>query len=239
MLHSAVYGTAIYIKSIIEEFEVIYENSSNNIFVSAIRLSGINLVNIYKPLSVSWQEGVLPVFDHPICYSGDFNSHHELWDYQHNNFDGELLVNWINNEDLHVIHSSKDRKTFRSARWNTETNPDLVLVSEALSSSDFLRKSVLTIFLHSQHRSTVVEFGISIPIIHSLNKPRWNFSKANWLSFEKEMDHVIKFIPPTVENYSRFINLTNSTAKKHIPRGFRVNYIPGWSKRCDELYLKF
>lgn len=33
--------------------------------------------------------------------------------------------------------------------------------------------------------------------------------------------------------------MVKSTAKKHIPRGFRRNYIPGWNKAADQLYKEF
>lgn len=35
------------------------------------------------------------------------------------------------------------------------------------------------------------------------------------------------------------MNLTQTIAKKHIPRGFRQTYIPGWDVRCSTLYDKF
>lgn len=45
------------------------------------------------------------------------------------------------------------------------------------------------------------------------------------LAMNNEMDYVVNFIPPKIENYTRFMNLTQTIAKKHVPRGFRQTYI--------------
>ena len=79
---------------------------------------------------------------------------------------------------------------------------------------------------------------MTIHLVHSLDKPRWNFQKAKWSEFSMEMDHVIQFMPPKVDNYERFIKLSKSIAKKHVPRGVRQTYIPGWNKNCENLYEK-
>ena len=39
-----------------------------------------------------------------------------------------------------------------------------------------------------------------------------------------------------IENYDRFCGLGKYIAKKHIPRGFRKQYVPGWNTKCNELY---
>lgn len=76
-------------------------------------------------------------------------------------------------------------------------------------------------------------------MVNSFPKSRWNFNKANWDAFSEEMEHTIQFIHPCRHNYNRFCNLIKSIAKKHIPRGFRENYIPGWNAECQSLYSEF
>lgn len=73
----------------------------------------------------------------------------------------------------------------------------------------------------------------------STPRPRWNFKKANWPSFTVDLDKVIRWIPPNIENYSRFVRAVTSTAKKFIPRGFRKSYVPGWNAESDRLYKEF
>ncbi|KAG5897317.1 hypothetical protein JTB14_022056 [Gonioctena quinquepunctata] len=46
----------------------------------------------------------------------------------------------------------------------------------------------------------------------------------------------IRFIQPKAKNYHKFIGLMIAVAKKHIPRGFRKEYIPGWSEESQSPY---
>jgi hypothetical protein len=38
---------------------------------------------------------LLKLFPHPASYVGDFNSHSPLWDYEHNDADGNRLLEWM------------------------------------------------------------------------------------------------------------------------------------------------
>ena len=94
-------------------------------------------------------------------------------------------------------------------------------------------------FPHSQHRPILIKTGISIPSVTSLEKPRWNFSKANWQTFRSEVDKLLRFVPARVDNYNRFVGIIKSVAKRTIPRGFRKTYIPCWSNELENLYRSY
>jgi hypothetical protein len=49
----------------------------------------------------------------------------------------------------------------------------------------------------------------------------------------------VKRISPTPDNYDTFARLVSKTARRHIPRGCRVEYIPGLSKECAEEYQEY
>lgn len=234
------YGTATYVKSNIENAALISTNTAEMIFTIIINVGGTNIVNIYKPPNTSWPTETIQTVDHPAIYMGDFNSHHTQWKYSQNDNNGNALVEWYEKNDLHLVFDAKDRGTFKSARWKNEYNPDLCFVTKNSNGSPIqARRSVEKDFPHSQHRPVVVELGYQIPIIKSTPRPRWNFNKANWPSFTVDLDKVIRWIPPNIENYSRFINAITSTAKKFIPRGFRKGYVPGWNAESDRLYKEF
>lgn len=75
---------------------------------------------------------------------------------------------------------------------------------------------------------------------HSFNpKAKVELQKAKWSEFARELNKIIGWIPPTDKNYSRFTGALISIAKKTIPRGSRKNYIPGWSRRCEQLLSEF
>lgn len=97
-------------------------------------------------------------------------------------------------------------------------------------------RNVLNDFLRRQHRPVMANIGIQIPITKSIQKPRWNFQKANWEEYRKRLDDNIRWIKPVSTNYGHFVGMVISTAKKCVPRGVRKDYIPGWSKESDDLY---
>jgi hypothetical protein len=100
-------------------------------------------------------------------------------------------------------------------------------------------RKILSDFPHSQHRPAVIEIGIRIPLITSFPRPRWNLQKANWKEYARNLDKCLGWIPPKAANYNRFVGAVIATAKKHIPRGYRKQYIPGWSKKSEDLYKEF
>ena len=54
-----------------------------------------------------------------------------------------------------------------------------------------------------------------------------------------ELELAIKKIAPTSSNYDSFATLVKKTARKHIPRVCRVEYIPGLTKESSDLYEEY
>lgn len=76
------------------------------------------------------------------------------------------MATWASNNELHLVHDAKGRKTFKSKIWNTETNPDLCFVSTDSEGEPLhVTREVLPSFPNSQHRPIVIEVGLSIPIV--------------------------------------------------------------------------
>uniref|UniRef100_H3A6M1 Endonuclease/exonuclease/phosphatase domain-containing protein n=1 Tax=Latimeria chalumnae TaxID=7897 RepID=H3A6M1_LATCH len=91
----------------------------------------------------------------------------------------------------------------------------------------------------SQHRPSIINVGIEIPVITSTLEPRWNFKKAGWETFQKSVDTNIRWIPPTTDAFNRFIGIIKAAAKRSIPRGFRKTYIPCWTEEGEALYQEY
>lgn len=68
---------------------------------------------------------------------------------------------------------------------------------------------------------------------------KWNLKKANWSSFSKDLDSIVKWIPRIPESYSRFTKAIISSAKRNIPRGYRKEYTPGWNDQCEDLLAEY
>lgn len=146
----------------------------------------------------------------------------------------------MDREDVSLLFDAKDKGTFRSGRWQKDYNPDLCFVTrDDLRQSLHANRKVLNDFPRSQHRPVMVNIGIQILITKSIQKPRWNFQKANWEEYRNRLDDDIRWIKSVSTNYDRFVGMVISTAKKCIPRGVRKDFIPGWSKESDDLYQEY
>jgi Reverse transcriptase (RNA-dependent DNA polymerase)/Endonuclease/Exonuclease/phosphatase family len=239
-VHHHAYGIATYVKSTIDNATLIETKDNDNVYLVTIQVADVKIVNIYKPPNVLWPAVTLPVYQHPAVYAGDFNSHHTSWRYQSDDNNGIKLTDWADTNHMVLIFDAKDKGTFHSGRWQRDYNPDLCFVSSNGTDRHMhISRRVLNDFPRSQHRPVMLESGIQIPLINSVPRPRWNFNKADWKSFTKDLDSNIRWIPPSAQNYSRFVGVVISTAKKHIPRGYRKEYIPGWSAESDRLYQEF
>ena len=115
-----------------------------------VDVDGYKIVNVYKPPPTPLQTTDLPVFPHPVLYSGDFNCPHVNWGYSSNSADGECLVAWASLNGLVPLHDPKDMATFHLGRWNTGTNSDLVFVSVG-PDSRLPDRRILEKFPRSQH----------------------------------------------------------------------------------------
>lgn len=234
------YGIATYVRSSITNYQVISESVNNNVFTIVVEICGVTVVNVYKPPNVIWMNSPIVAQAGPTVYIGDFNSHHTSWGYTYTDINGELITEWADRNQLHLLFDAKDRGTFHSARWRQDYNPDLCFVSaneynQPLSAS----RTVLRNFPNSQHRPVLISVGVSIPIVESIQNPRWNFQKANWKKFQQEVDANIRWIPACRKNYNRFAGVVNAAAKRNIPRGYRKEYIPGWSDDLERTYKEF
>jgi len=170
----------------------------------------------------------------------DFNSHHKSWGYSDNDENCEKIYEWSSHNNLYLVFDAKEIGTIHSGRWNKGYNPDLCFVTRDSEHRPLgTIRTVLPAFPRSQHRPVILNIGLQVPIIPSIPKPRWNFQKGNWANFKLQLDNDIRWIPPVPQNYSRFTNLVISTAKKHIPRGYRKEYIPCWDKESTRLFNLF
>lgn len=68
---------------------------------------------------------------------------------------------------------------------------------------------------------------------------RFNFKKANWNGFSKELDKMINNIKPIPENYDAFNELVKSISRKTIPRGCRTRYFSALTPELMETLNKY
>ena len=120
------HGRAMYIRDNISDAVKV----TSAAYYDIVRVGGYHIANVYRPPSEHWNTmSSLPTLPHPAVLVGDFNSHHTDWGYESVDKDGELLSDWASINDMHLVHDSKQRGTFHSARWRRDYSPDLCWVS--------------------------------------------------------------------------------------------------------------
>ena len=98
-------------------------------------------------------------------------------------------------------------------------------------------KSVLDQIPRTQHRLICVTVNPIIVPQPTTSRRRFNLKKANWDGvFSTEFDAAIEEVNSIPENYGRFIELLRVVSRRHIPRGYRSNYIPGLTEESNSLY---
>lgn len=127
------------------------------------------------------------MYNYPVIYSGDFNSHHTTWGYWFDNTDDIAVYDWTNINGLKIMYDPKQQEPFHFTMWNTFTNPDIFLYS--YDDDTFVPHSIHTIrcnFSRSKHRLTFINHPALVEYTYTTPIPRWNFNKANWRQFHKE-----------------------------------------------------
>ena len=113
-------------------------------------IAGLKIINVYKLLSSHLLTTSLLVFPSPSVYAGDFDSQHVQWVYKSSTSNGECLVEWVENNNLMLLHNPKGAANFTSRNWNIGTNPDLAFTS-AKPDNRLPDRCVIEKFPQSQH----------------------------------------------------------------------------------------
>lgn len=58
--------------------EILVYNHNNNTSLIHIKINDLNIINVYKPAIVPWENTALQSLKHLTLIAGDFNGHHQL-----------------------------------------------------------------------------------------------------------------------------------------------------------------
>jgi hypothetical protein len=141
--------------------------------------------------------------------------------YQMNLTNKRIILNYSS-----LIFDAKNLGKFWFERWGKDYKPDFSFTtSNDVGQTPPIRRIVQNNFSRSQHHPIVINIGIQIPIVNSIQKPRKNFQYTNWNSYTCQLDGYIRCIKPMTENYDQFKGLVRGIGKKHISRGHRKYYV--------------
>jgi|UniRef100_A0A2S2Q5Y5 hypothetical protein len=195
------YGSAIFTKPSID---IISSKMTeiDDIEVITIDLGKCAVTSVYKPPNSPFK------FHKPKNFAarnvriifGDFNCHSTSWEYNETNNDDHALETWAVSEELSLIH---DHKLPPSGKRGY--SPDIIFVSEAISIQCF--KKMCEPIPSTQHRPIKCDISAAIKPNFVPFKRRFNFRKADWTAFAKELDEKIGCIAPTSDNYDQFVEI--------------------------------
>lgn len=219
------YGSAIFVKPGVNVISTSM-TESDNIELLTIRTPNFSVTSVYKPPDAKFKFANLnDLRQQNINFViGDFNCKSSAWGYNETDENGAELEKWAETNELQIIHDPKLPPSFHSGRWRRGYNPDNIFVSARVASQ--CEKSVGEPIPRTQHRP--IRCSVSA-VVKPENVPfrrRFNFKKANWSKFSKDLDAEIVRIAPQPERYDTFIELVKKISKRNIPRGCRTEYIP-------------
>ena len=229
------YGSAVFCRPNLTIEEVCTHTTEGQMETITLALPNVSVTSVYKPPLSPFTHTELPdrcKRKHHISI-GDFNAHSTMWGYAANDSDGEAVESWLESNHLTLIHDAKLPKSFHSARWKRGYNPDLVCVSNGLSSR--ATKEVLDPIPHTQHRPITITIKSVLQATTVPFRRRFNLRKADWSSYQQEIEESIHSIQPHPNNYTMFTELLKRSARHHIPRGCQTEYIPGLSEASSDL----
>ena len=83
--------------------------------------------------------------------------------------------------------------------------------------------TIFTIYKHPIGRCNLFQ------ICNLFHDRHFNLKKADWEGFSADLDSNIEEVDAIPKNYERFVEMLRMASRKHIPRGCRSNYIPGFT----------
>jgi hypothetical protein len=232
------YESAIFVRksSEINSTQVIEEN---DIELLTIELGNCTVNFVYKP-----PNSILE-FKEPFNFSaqttnfiiGDFDSHHTIWDYDAIDNNGHKVKLWAESNGMTLIHDPKLPPSFYSGRWRKGYNSDIIFANDIVASQCV--KEVWKPILYNQYQPIVCKIMAFIKTNKIPYMRRYNFKKADWNNFTKDLGSMITEIEPTNENYDKFIDQVKCITRQNIPRGCRTYYIPSLTPELADSLHKY
>lgn len=177
--------------------------------------------------------------DHLFC--GDFNSHHNAWNYNylHNDSIGNEIYEWCCTNS-YMIMNDPTKMTFRAI-----SSPDITICSDNLFLKDW---KIFDNNLGSDHSVITYKINIAnqtgervLKRIHSRHTT-YSWKKVDWEKFNFDISSYLLFhsfgsIDDFFTCYNQFICAFHY-ASRNLPRGCRRDPTPWWDKEIDNAIME-
>ena len=174
-------GSSIFVKSSCPQRKINLNTELQAIAISVTLDREITICSVYIPPSFSLKiehlDSLLKQLPSPYLLLGDFNGHNILWGNKENNSRGELIENFITNNDICLMNDKSN--TYMHDPTGSFSSIDLSFCHPSLF-LDF-NWSVCKDQHHSDHFPIIIKSNTSTIEDHN---PKWKLNKANWEVFQ-------------------------------------------------------
>ena len=191
----------------------------------------LDITNCYSPPKTNLDLHKLQLSPKSHLIVGDFNSHSPAWGYATQDQRGAEILDWMSDNNLILINKPDDKPSFFSRTWKKSTTPDLAMASEEIQKRT--RRSVTSQLGGSDHLPIILHIlDMKTNTRHQRKRASWNFKKADWQKFQSLSENLgdLVFSEDLNKNTKELTQQILNAAQKSIPRGFRKDYKPYWSK---------
>ena len=152
---------------------------------------------------------------------------------------GEEIEGWLIDNQLVQINQPHDKPSYYYSAWKQTSTPDLAMATEDVhkqisrsANGQLGGSNHLPITLHVADKKTTTEYhrkGAS-----------WNYEGANWTKYKLHAEDLCNVTVAVTKDMNQHLKqLTEAiqtAAKTFVPRGFRKDYKPHWSKELATLH---
>ena len=230
-------GAALYISNNLLHHQLSLHTPLNAVGAKVkIAQKDISVVSVYLSPTITISPNLISdLFSQlppPVFIMGDFNAHHHSWGCTYDNTRGTQLFNILNKLDL--IHINNLIPTHITTRNGQVSHSVIDLAITTPHIAPLFYQQVADDTLFSDHYPIHYMLTTSSGQANFNFIPRWNFKKADWLSFQQHIDSAITTSPPDINT---FLNLILESARKNIPKTHppRPNQrtTPWWNADCQ------
>ena len=233
LVHDSVRYTDLDVTALIPPGDVTLELQGISAYING---SYIKIFNIYIPPSSASThyapnlKNILEVDDDALIL-GDLNAHSEAWFSSLSDVRGDSLVGQFEDSNFYILNTNSH--TRRPTNGNT-SSPDVSLISSHLALSVEWETHVA---LNSDHLPISITFIDDLPPLRT-SKTFINFKRAKWGHFTSETERVFADLPRPAScsaGEKVFRRVLLKASRRHIPAGFRKDFMPGMSRESIEL----
>lgn len=230
-------GVAICVDSRIRSDEVILNNCNLEIVcVKVFFPVEITICNCYIPpdtqIHLHDLQNIKNQITGPCIFLGDFNAHNVLWGSTSLNVRGQIIENFIDNNDLIILNSNMP--THLNTHSGNTSIIDLAIVTPVLSTLFWFQTN--DDLCSSDHYPIWLSMYSSV--LSESRRPRWILDKADWKSYATQVSFDQTYTEcDDVDNIN--LHITEQiirAANTHIPCSSgktKKNSVPWWSPEVE------